>query len=352
MRFVLVQGHALDSRHDACRSPLRRFRGCRRLPCEPPGGLHPLARSDSDVADGVDLVGGDGQLEGLVVDSRSGRRRTRRRCTWTRRTGCPPRGRSRWRWRHPTGHGRGPAPSRTSGRRSRTSRASWCRCRATASSPTSGGSRSRGRPRPRRSTVSHPRKMSLALWTRRWPSTTRWPMLTYSTRPEERLGHRVLGLLDLEHQRVALVPTDEQGHPAAGPDRADADHLAGQVDELIAGEQVLTFAGQGHPVLDQGPVRFCTISASLSGVEELVRRDEQRRIGPEPQRPVHLLGQLGHRAAGGPCPVPSARAPGSHRSPWRAGLGTPAGDHGVGCRAAGTRRPGCAWSANSRMASR
>ena len=48
---------------------------------------------------------------------------------------------------------------------------------------------------------------------------------------EERLEHRRLRLLHLQEQRVLVVAADEEDDPRPGPDAADADDLAGGVDE-------------------------------------------------------------------------------------------------------------------------
>src|SRR5580693_1294377 len=41
--------------------------------------------------------------------------------------------------------------------------------------------------------------------------------------------HRVLRLLDLQEERIGVVPAEQQNDPAPGPDAAHADHLAGHV---------------------------------------------------------------------------------------------------------------------------
>ena len=61
-------------------------------------------------------------------------------------------------------------------------------------------------------------------------------------RPGVALEHRGVGLLDLQEQRVLAVTAHHQHHPAARPDAADPDHLAGQIDEPVPVEEVLTIA--------------------------------------------------------------------------------------------------------------
>ena len=228
-------------------------------------------RAPSTPLIGVDPVGGDGELEGLVVQSRSGRRRRRRTGTWPRRTGSRPQVGADGDGVARAGVAEGQDPAAHLGVDPRTRRAPWSRCRATASSPTSGGSRSRGRRR--RCPVRCPTR-GRCRWRSAPGAGPRPPARPcWCTRScQERLGHRVLGLLDLEHQRVALVAAHEQGHPAAGADRADADHLAGQVGELVRVEQVPPVAGQGDPVLGRGR-RAGLVGIRLGvGVEQVVGR--------------------------------------------------------------------------------
>ena len=63
-----------------------------------------------------------------------------------------------------------------------------------------------------------------------------------------RLEHRGLGFLHLQEQRVVVVEADQERHPAAGADAADADHLPGQLHVPVALEQVATVGLQGVPV--------------------------------------------------------------------------------------------------------
>ena len=45
----------------------------------------------------------------------------------------------------------------------------------------------------------------------------------------------------------SLVPAEQQDHPAAGPDAAHADHLAGHVDEAVLLQQHPPVGLQGRP---------------------------------------------------------------------------------------------------------
>ena len=72
-------------------------------------------------------------------------------------------------------------------------------------------------------------------------------------RPGEVLEHGRPGLLHLQEQRVRAVAAEHQDDPAAGPDAAHADHLAGDVRHLELLQQVAAVGFQGAPVPgDQG----------------------------------------------------------------------------------------------------
>ena len=116
-------------------------------------------------------------------------------------------------------------------------------------------------------------------------------------RLQERLGHRVLGLLDLQDQRVAVVPADEQGHPAPGARPSPTPTtLRARSTNWYRLSRCWRSPGQRGPVVGRAPAsRLLDRVGGVVGVEELVDRGQQRRVGPEPQLPVHLLGQLGHR---------------------------------------------------------
>ena len=57
------------------------------------------------------------------------------------------------------------------------------------------------------------------------------PVVLVPARAEVRLEDRGLGLLDLHQQRVVVVAAEQQDDPRPGADAADADDLAGDVDE-------------------------------------------------------------------------------------------------------------------------
>ena len=62
------------------------------------------------------------------------------------------------------------------------------------------------------------------------------------------LQHRCRRFLDLQEQRVLLVAALEQDDERPRADAADADDLAGDVDELEPLEQVASVVLQGGPV--------------------------------------------------------------------------------------------------------
>ena len=112
---------------------------------------------------------------------------------------------------------------------------------------------------------------------------------------EERLEHRGLRLLRLQEQRVVAVAAEHQDDPGAGADAADADDLAGGVDEAEPLEQATAVAGEGAPVLaDQVPEPILDVRGLL-GADKLGDRDDQRRIADDPRLAVDHLGQLGER---------------------------------------------------------
>ena len=65
---------------------------------------------------------------------------------------------------------------------------------------------------------------------------------------EVRLEDRLLGLLELEDERVAMVPPEQEGDPGARPDAADADDLARHVDEPVAVEEPRAVVRQRGPI--------------------------------------------------------------------------------------------------------
>ena len=104
-------------------------------------------------------------------------------------------------------------------------------------------------------------------------------------------------LLDLEEERIARIPPDEEHDPAARPDAADADDLAGDVDPVELLEDVAPVGEQRPPVLAEEVVELVghavCLEARLGG--ELLDRDDQRRVGDDPPLAVDLGGEPGER---------------------------------------------------------
>jgi hypothetical protein len=67
----------------------------------------------------------------------------------------------------------------------------------------------------------------------RWPRTTRSPCCSYSPRARVWGEHGRVSFLDLQEQWVVVAVTHQQDHERLGPDRADADDLAGDVDVVV-----------------------------------------------------------------------------------------------------------------------
>src|SRR5262249_21555820 len=120
------------------------------------------------------------------------------------------------------------------------------------------------------------------------------PALTrYATGPDERLEHRRAGLLQLQEERVTLVPPEQEVDPAARTDTADADDLAGDVDAVELVEQ-RPAVGWERPAI-----------ARERGVDQLVRpvgpdlgqRHEGRRLGTDAWPSAAVAGERGERAS-------------------------------------------------------
>src|ERR1700733_1788815 len=80
---------------------------------------------------------------------------------------------------------------------------------------------------------------------------------------EEPAEHRLLGLLDLEEQRIRLITSEHQHDPAPRPDTANADDLPGHVNELILLDQVPPVGRQRPPVFAHDAVYLRLERAAL-----------------------------------------------------------------------------------------
>ena len=146
---------------------------------------------------------------------------------------------------------------------------------------------------------SQPRKMSLAACISRWPSTTRWPWFAYSLVAEVRLEHRRLRLLDLQEERVVVVAAEQQHDPAPRADAADADDLAGEVDDPELLEQVR--GGRSAASRGTGAKRSADHASSrsswIAGLARRARRPARSAADRETMRgsPSTIVRQLRER---------------------------------------------------------
>ena len=106
---------------------------------------------------------------------------------------------------------------------------------------------------------------------------------------------RGLGLLGLQEQRFGPVAGVHQQDPGAGADAADPDDLAGHLDQRELLEQVPPVGLQGAPVLAQHAAQLLVDRVGLHVGEELLDRDDQRRVADDPPLPVDHGGELAQR---------------------------------------------------------
>ena len=111
------------------------------------------------------------------------------------------------------------------------------------------------------------------------------------------LEHRGGGLLELQEERVLLIAALEQHDERPGADAADADDLAGEVDDPELLEQVPPI------VLQRGPVRaelfvdhlLDLIGVHAGGSGQVPPGYDDRRLGDDPVLAVDDLGEFGQR---------------------------------------------------------
>ncbi len=124
----------------------------------------------------------------------------------------------------------------------------------------------------------------LAACSRRWPATTLRPVRGLSARAEEALEDRRLGLLDLQEQGIVVRTAVEERRERSEPDAADADHLHGKVDQLVAVEQDPSVLLERLAVAGQ--------DGFDEGVRHVVAMDDDRRVVHDPAVPIDDRGQL------------------------------------------------------------
>src|SRR5271165_1993947 len=109
------------------------------------------------------------------------------------------------------------------------------------------------------------------------------------TGPEETFEHRRLCLLDLQEQRIIMVPAEQQHDVAAGADAAHAHHLVRRVDVAVLLEGVV-MTPQGAPVrAEQLLDQRVRILPFRSRPDQVLDRDDDRRVGHDAQLSFDLV---------------------------------------------------------------
>ncbi len=104
--------------------------------------------------------------------------------------------------------------------------------------------------------------------------------------------HRLVGLLGLEEQRVLVVLAEQQHDPAAGADTADTDDLAGDVGEPEALQQEPAVGREGLAVALDEPADLLLQDVPFGPRQQILQRDQQRRVGGDPPVPVDDVREL------------------------------------------------------------
>ena len=93
------------------------------------------------------------------------------------------------------------------------------------------------------------------------------------------LEHRLLGLLQLQEQRIAAVATEEQRDPRPRPDAADADDLPREVGQLELLEQLAPVVVERLAIdPDQRAQPVERLLALVPGKEHAERHDQRRLV--------------------------------------------------------------------------
>src|SRR5262249_4497705 len=110
---------------------------------------------------------------------------------------------------------------------------------------------------------------------------------------EERLQDRGVSLLDLQEQRVVLVPAQEQEDPATRTDAPDPDDLPREVDVAEALEQDAPVGRQASPIALEEILQLGGDAAGPVPVADQVgQRNEERWIREEPRLALGIVRQL------------------------------------------------------------
>ena len=107
---------------------------------------------------------------------------------------------------------------------------------------------------------------------------------------------RDLGFLGLQEQRLVAVPGVHQHDPGAGADAADPDDLAGHLDQGELLEQVPPVGLQAAPVLAQHGADLLVDRVGLHVGEDLLDRDDHRRVADDNNPSVRFTDAARSRA--------------------------------------------------------
>jgi len=114
-------------------------------------------------------------------------------------------------------------------------------------------------------------------------------------RTEMRFEHRGLGFLHLQDYRVGAVATEHQSDPGPGADTADADDLAGHVDQLKLVEQAAPVDAERVPVPVQGGAHPGHDVRGPARIDQLLDRDQYRWVTDEARLAVADLDEFAER---------------------------------------------------------
>src|SRR5580700_5185932 len=119
---------------------------------------------------------------------------------------------------------------------------------------------------------------------------------------QETLEHRRLRLLDLEEQRIVIVAAEHQHNVATGPDAAHAHHLVRRVDVAVLLEGVMLTPERAPVRAEQLLDERDRVLPFSTRLDQVLDRDDDRRIGDDAQLALDLVGPPGEHpgAVAGP----------------------------------------------------
>ena len=110
------------------------------------------------------------------------------------------------------------------------------------------------------------------------------------------LEDRLLGLLDLEEQRIAVVATAEEHDPAPRPHAPDPDHLPGHVDDLVGLDERTAVRLEALAVARNHCCSSWRTFCGLGRGQQVLEPDDQRRVARDADLAVDLGRELRQRA--------------------------------------------------------